>query len=218
MASADNVISAFSEQHVERLTRLSKAQLRYWDRTGFFPPEYAAGEARSPYGRVYSFRNVVALRTLSTLRNVHKVSLQHLRQVAEELSHMKDTLWTQTTLYVAKRRVHVVLGRGRPPIDPTTGQYALESIALKAVITDVKRESESLRGRDPSTVGNVTRSRFVSHNAWVVAGTRITTRAIKNFSESGYSVAAILEEYPDLSPADVEAALAHQEGPAKVAA
>jgi DNA-binding transcriptional MerR regulator len=212
------LIGAFSEHHVERLTKLTKAQLRYWDRTGFFQPEYAESERRSPYGKVYSFRNVVALRTLGTLRNVHNVSLQHLRQVAEKLSHMKDSLWTRTTLYVAKRRVHVVLGKGKPPIDPTTGQYAIESIALKAVIADVVRESEGLRSRDPSTIGKIVRNRFVSHNAWVVAGTRIPTRAIKNFSESGYDVAAIIEEYPDLTAADVMAALAHPEGPAKVAA
>jgi uncharacterized protein (DUF433 family)/DNA-binding transcriptional MerR regulator len=218
MGSADTIISAFSEHHVERLTGLSKGQLRYWDQTGFFAPEYGDGEPRTPYSRVYSFRNVVALRTLGTLRNAHKVSLQHLRQVAEKLSHMKDDLWTRTTLYVVRRRVHVRLTRDKPPVDPTTGQYAIEAIALKAVMADVARESERLRARDPATIGRVERNRFVSHNAWVIAGTRIPTRAIKNFHESGYDVAAILEEYPDLTAADVEAALAHKEGPAKVAA
>ena len=38
---SDNVIAAFSEEHVSRLTGLSKTQLRYWDQTGFFTPSYS---------------------------------------------------------------------------------------------------------------------------------------------------------------------------------
>lgn len=216
MASA--VTSAFSEDHVERLTGLGKGRLRYWDRTGFFAPEYAEADRRLPYSRIYSFRDVVALRTLETLRNDHKVSLQHLRQVAEKLSHLKDALWTRTTLYVVKRRVHFVQAKGSPPVDPTTGQYAIEAVALKAVMADVAKASSSLRGREPSHIGKIVRNRFVGHNAWVVSGTRIPTRAIKNYRDSGYSVDAIIAEYPDLTPADVAAALAHKEGPASIAA
>jgi DNA-binding transcriptional MerR regulator len=218
MLGADAVISAFSEEHVEQLTGLSKGRLRYWDRTGFFPPEYADENRRTPYSRMYSFRNVVALRTLELLRSDYKVSLQHLREVADTLSHLKDSLWTQTTLYVLKRRVYVRLGKAKAPIDPTTGQYAIESVAIKAVIADVTKASERLRSRSPSDIGKIVRNRFVAHNAWVVAGTRISTRAIKNFSESGYDVDAIISEYPDLTPADVAAALAHKEGQAPVAA
>jgi hypothetical protein len=35
-----DVIAAFSEDHVYRLTGLSKGRLRYWDKTGFFAPTY----------------------------------------------------------------------------------------------------------------------------------------------------------------------------------
>ena len=84
MAEITSVIAAFSEASVERLTGLTSAQLRYWDKTGFFAPTYADDDRRTPYSRIYSFKDVVGLRTLGLLRRQHNVSLQHLRQVAKE--------------------------------------------------------------------------------------------------------------------------------------
>ena len=80
---AGNLIRAFSEDHVERLTGISKGQLRYWDRTGFFVPAFAHGNRRAAFSRVYSFKDVAALRVLNVLRNQYAVPLQHLRKVAE---------------------------------------------------------------------------------------------------------------------------------------
>ena len=86
-----SIVAAFSEEQVERLTGLTKAQLRYWDKTGFFAPKFADENRRRAYSRLYSFKDVVALRTISILRNQHNVPLQHLRKVAEKLSHLKET-------------------------------------------------------------------------------------------------------------------------------
>jgi uncharacterized protein (DUF433 family) len=206
------VTAVFSESHVERLTSLTKAQLRYWDRLGFVVPSYADGNRRVPFSRIYSFRDVVALRTLALLRNEYQVSLQHLREVSRRLSHLKDALWTRTTLYVVKKHVHVVTKRGDRPIDPTTGQYAIEAVELRAVMNDVEHEVDVLRTRTPEDIGKITHNRFIARNSPIVSGTRISTRAIKNFHESGYSADQIISEYPDLTRADITAALAYSEG------
>jgi len=50
----------------------------------------------------------------------------------------------------------------------------------------------------------------VSHNRPVIAGTRIPTSAIKSFNDAGYTVDEIIEEYPDLTPEDVKAALDYE--------
>ena len=89
-----SVIAAFSEEHVERITGLTKGRLRYWARTGFFRPSYAENDLRLPFSRFYAFKDIVALRTLEMLRVQNNVPLQHLRRVAESLSHLKDDLWT----------------------------------------------------------------------------------------------------------------------------
>jgi len=67
--STGNVISAFSEEDVERLTGVSVRQLRYWDGTGFFKPSLADDNRRWTFSRVYTFRDVVCLKILNTIRN-----------------------------------------------------------------------------------------------------------------------------------------------------
>lgn len=211
MTIQGNVVLAFGEEHVERLTKLTRRQLRYWNRTGFFSPTYAEeDEKRKSYSRVYSFRDVVGLRTLGILRRDHNVSLQHLRQVAERLDHLKDDLWTKTTLYVLNKRVvfHEA-GSGRLR-EVVSGQY-VAGIPLNEVIADVSTEAEKLRQRAPDRVGKIERHRFVARNAPVIAGTRIKTAAIKRFHDAGYSHAEIMKEYPDLTEKDIEAALAHED-------
>jgi uncharacterized protein (DUF433 family) len=213
MIGPDNVVRAFSEDHVERLTGLTKAQLRYWDKTGFFSPTYADEPRRRPYSRVYSFRDVVGLKTLGILRNHYEVPLQHLRQVAAQLSHLADNLWTSTILYVLKKRViFEEEGTGRLR-DVVSGQY-VNGLALKAVMADVTREADELRQRSPQRIGQIVRHRNVARNAWVVAGTRIPVRAIKRFHEAGFTPAQIIQEYPDLTEADIKAALEHEDSAA----
>ena len=205
-----NLISAFTEEQVERLTGLTKGQLRYWARTGFFSP-HLVDERRRAYGRIYSFRDVVGLKTLGILRNEKKVPLQHLREVAKKLSHLKDDLWTKTVLYVLRRRVVIHEERTGRLQDPVTGQY-VNGLALQKVMSDVTKDAERLRRRPSDRVGKIERNRLVAHNAFVVAGTRVPTAAIKRFHDAGYSTAGIIREYPDLTESDIAAALAHEEG------
>jgi uncharacterized protein (DUF433 family) len=210
VSDLDNVIASFSAEQVERLTGLSKARLTSWDRTGFFAPSYADDDRRSPYSRIYSFRDVVGLRTLCRLRNEHYVSLQQLRQVADKLSHLANDLWSSQVLCVLdKKVVFDETGAGRLR-EVVSGQY-VNGLALEEVISDMRRAVEQLRCRRGDQIGVITRSRFVNHNAAVIAGTRIPVRAIRDFAEAGYTAKQIIDEYPDLTEQDVAAALSYQE-------
>jgi len=60
-------------------------------------------------------------------------------------------------------------------------------------------------------VAGVTRDSNVMHNSWVVEGTRVPTAAIRQFSEAGYTAEQIIREYPVLTPADIKAALLHEQ-------
>ncbi len=206
-----SIIAAFSEEQVERLTSLTQGQLRYWDKTGFFAPKFANENRRRAYSRLYSFKDVVALRTISILRKQYNVPLQHLRKVAEKLSHLKDDLWTKTKLFVLNRKVIFHEPGTDRPREVVSGQYVIESILLKTIILDTKKDVEKMHERDQSKIGRIERSRFVSRNAWVVGGTRIPTAAIKRFKDAGYTDAQIQKEYPDLTPRDIAAALLHEE-------
>jgi DNA-binding transcriptional MerR regulator/uncharacterized protein (DUF433 family) len=210
MSELQSIIAAFSEEQVERLTGLSKAQLRYWDRTGFFAPKFAEEDRRRAYSRLYSFKDIVALRTISVLRNQHDVPLQHLRKVAEKLSHLKDDLWIKTKLYVLGRKVIFHEPGTGLPREIVSGQYVI-GVLLRTIVSDTKKDIEKMHRRDPAKVGRIERSRFVNHNSWVIGGTRIPTAAIRRFKEAGYTNAQIMKEYPDLKRGDIAAALLHEE-------
>jgi uncharacterized protein (DUF433 family) len=207
MVEITNIISAFTADQVVRLTGLSMRQLAYWDKLGFFQPEYAADDRRSPYSRIYSFRDVVGLRTLSVLKNTYKCSLPHLREVAEKLSAYSKASWADLTLYVLKCKVQFdepETGRTRGVVD---GQYAL--LPISSVMEDVRREAERLRERAREQIGVIEKHRYVAHHAAVISGTRIRVSTILHFIEAGYSTADILKEYPSLKEADIEAAKRH---------
>jgi uncharacterized protein (DUF433 family) len=209
MLDIADVVAAFSEEQIERIVGLSKGRLRYWAKTDFFRPTFVGDNPRAPFSRFYSFRDMVALRTLEMLRVQNSVTLQHLRKVAERLAHLKSDLWTTTTLFVVHREVVFVNPESGSPESVLSGQYVL-CIPLKKVIEDTKENVINFTRRRDDTLGKITRTRGVVHNRPVVAGTRIPVASIVRFHQDGYSDEAIIAEYPDLTPADIQAALAYR--------
>ena len=203
------IISAFTEEQVERLTGISKRQLRYWDKTDFFTPAFVSENRRVAYSRIYSFTDVASLRVLNVLRNQYRVPLQHLREVAKELPQMSTDKWTKTELFVLNRRVVFAEPGTNKYREIVSRQYVI-GIALSVVLSDTERDIEDLNRRDESMIGKVTRSRNVCHNSWVIAGTRIPVVAIKQFAKKGYTVSQIRDEYPTLTEADIESAIRYE--------
>ncbi len=194
------------------MTGLTKGRLRYWASTDFFRPSFVEEDQRLAYSRFYSFKDVVALRTLEILRVQNSVPLQHLRKVAAKLSHLKDDLWTKTVLFVVNKEVHFENPENGKSEGVLSGQYLLGiPLPLKQVIEDTSADIININQRREETVGHIARKRSIARNAWVVAGTRIPIGAIKRLKEDGYSDAQIIMEYPVLTPEDISAALLHNE-------
>ena len=200
-------IVAFAADHVRRLTGLSLRQIRYWDDTGFFSPTLVDGHRKRAFGRIYSFRDVVGLRTIAILRKQYRIPLQELRRVGEWLRAHHDAPWSSLRFAIAGRKVvffHPVTGTATEPRGE--GQKVL-NIALEPIAHEMREAAERLRQRQSSQIGQIVRNRYVVHNAWTLAGTRISTQAIWNFHEAGYSIDAILAEYPRLTTQDVVSAI-----------
>lgn len=203
----DDVIhSAFSADTVSRLTGISKRQLAYWD-PDFFPPSLGRHDVGRGKSRVYSFRDLVALRVLNALRNDARVPLPHLREVREKLLHLGEDMWGKTTLYVVNQRVAFVNPETDAMEEVVSGQGLLQ-IPLAKVTGETRAAVKALFKRNPTTVGQVERKRNVVGNQPVIAGTRIPVSSIKAFAEAGYTPAQIRKEYPSLTDADIQAALA----------
>jgi uncharacterized protein (DUF433 family) len=211
-----NVIAAFSDEQVQRLTGVTKSQLRYWNNTDFFHPTFGGEEWDSSVGRVYSFKDIVSLRVLNALRNEQHVPLWHLREVGEKLSQDPDEKWTGVRLYAFNKRVVWLEPGNEKPQEVVSGQYVVAEMVMDDVVADMKRAVQKLRVRDQADVGRIDKVRNINHNAPVIAGTRIRVNAIRRFSEAGYTTEQILKEYPDLTQQDVLAALEY--GDARAAA
>lgn len=206
MTEAANIVRFFGADHVQRLTGLSAFQLREWDKAGFFAPQYAYENRRSAAARVYSFQDLVGLRTLAVLSKVHRIWLPELKKTAKNLSQWSRTPWSSLTLYVLNREVHFhnpVTGKIE---GANSGQQAI-AIPLEDVMADMRAEAERLSKRPSESIGNLDRRKFKMHNAWCVAGTRIPVSAIYSFTDAGYEPKQIIEQYPDLTVKDVKVAL-----------
>jgi uncharacterized protein (DUF433 family) len=212
-----SVIRAFSTSHVCRLTGLSLRQLTYWDDTAFFSPYYPSENSRSTFSRIYSFEDLVGLRVVAILRNEQKIPLQKLRKIAEQLSIYHSRPWSGLILYVLGKDVFFkepdtqqVRKTGHP-------QYQLTTIALDRVTTDMQSKADALRHRREDQIGHLERHRYVVHNAWVIAGTRIPTKTVWRYHQAGYEAASIIQDYPLLTPADIAKAISHERGLARKA-
>jgi uncharacterized protein (DUF433 family) len=201
---------AFTGRQVEQLTGLSERVLRYWEQTGVFRATYVDDRPRRPYRRIFSFRDVVSLRTLAMLRREYRVELDELRRVGQYLSRFHEAPWAELRFRVAGR--HVAFR------DPETGEWVsgkpLGQRFVAFDLEEVRRTAEADAGelgrRRPEEIGQIVRHRHVVQNSWVVAGTRVPTSAIWNFHEAGFGLDRILQAYPRLTEEDVCRALDHE--------
>src|SRR5262245_17208087 len=204
-------VIAFSAKQVCRLTGLTMSQLSYWDKTDFFSPEYADQYGVGAFHRVYSFRDLVGLYVIGLLRRKYRFSLQELRGIGEYLHRFHETPWSSLAVHVSGHEIiFKVPGEEANSFLSTRplGQGVLPfTIMFEAVAQHVERKVARLRIRRRSDHGKISKSRLIVRNAPAITGTRIMTSAVWNFHEAGYTDAAIIREYPNLTPTDIGAAL-----------
>jgi uncharacterized protein (DUF433 family) len=211
-------IVAFTSEHVCRLTGLSTRQVRYWDETGFFSPALVDGFRKRAFGRIYTFRDVVGLRVIAILRKTHKVPLQELRRVGAWLQTHHAQPWSKLRFAMAGRKVVFIDPDSGTVTEPRGEGQTVFDIAVEPIANEMREAADRLRQRKSEEVGQIVRNRYVVHNAWTIAGTRVPTAAIWNFHQAGYDSAAILEEYPRLTVEDVSAAIEFESGRQRKAA
>ncbi len=200
----------FSVDQVSRLTGLKKGRLAYWHNTDFYTAEHSDDPHR-PYGRVYSFLDLVALRTLAVLVNEHRVYLGELRKVAKLLSDRRGD-WAGCRFLVGGRKVFWI-PRGASEDDIRSahppGQREMH-LAMDEITRDVRNAVAAAKERTPDEIGEIVRHRNVAENAPILAGTRIPTKAVWLFHSEGYDADEIQRQYPRLTPRDIEAAIEYE--------
>jgi uncharacterized protein (DUF433 family) len=206
--TVDNVIALFTVDQAARLTGVTRRQLGSWVRTGFFVPS-VSNEGTGAYSSLYSFRDLLSLKVLNQLRNDTLVSMEHLREVKADLAHLGENMWVKSTLYLLGKKV-VIERDDETRHEAGTGQEVLR-IPLRVVVGGMRERIKEMNKRGGDEIGHIKRSRGIASNKPVIAGTRIPVSTIKEFAEAGYSVEAIIGEYPTLDKRDVEAAIAFED-------
>ena len=206
LMSSEAIIGAFSEEQVSRLTGLSRAQLSGWRRSGFVDPSYRSGaKPRAAYSFVYSFKDLLKLRVLNRLRNVHAVTVQELRKVALELENIGINDWSSKRLWVANRKVVFEEPESKKKREVSSKQFVAE-IALEVVTSSAREDIKRMNERDNSKVGQVEKRRQVASSMEVFAGTRIPVDVVMQYLKVGKSNGEILTDYPDLTVEDIKLA------------
>ncbi len=197
-------IAAFTTKDAERLTGLSPRRLQYWDETDFIRPSVAARGGRG-LPRLYGFRDLVQLRVAAQLRD--RLSLQALRRLKEALD--LDAPFAEVRFALLPDDEVVYLGpTGHYEAARAPGQIVLEfAVPIREIRSTLERDAAELRRRRGT--GTIEQRRGVVGNQPVFAGTRIRPEAVLVLLADGWDDRRILDEYPDLHPADLKAARAY---------
>lgn len=211
MAGPDRntLIAAFTEEQAERVTGVTRRQLRYWA-DGLFAPSIKVDSADLSSLRLYSFRDLVCLKVLNALRNDANVPLQEIRRTKDRLKDLGEHLWATTVLYVLGKKVVFDNPETGEKEEAASGQGVLQ-IPLKIVAGQMQDAVQAMRGRSSDAHGKIEQKRGTSQNQLVISGTRIPVRSIQAFAKAGYSVGDINKQYPTLTKEDIEAAMSFKE-------
>lgn len=206
--TSNAVIAAFTEEQVHRLTGISQRQLRYWAQDKFFIPSLISQDDHDlPPLRMYSFRDLVCLRVINALRNDAKIPLKYLRDVKESLRHLGDDMWAKTTLYILGKKVVFDNPETGEKEEALTGQGVLQ-IPLQIVTGNMEEAVRAMRQRNEASIGKIEKKR--GDNQPMIAGTRIPVKSIQSFSDAGYTIEAIKEQYPTITEDDIRAAISYK--------
>lgn len=192
---------AFTTREAQKLTALSTRRLQYWDETGFITPSVAARQGRgSP--RLYSFQDLVQLRVAAQLRD--QLSLQALRRLKAALD-IESTFAIVRFAVTASGEVIYIGPTGHHEAARAPGQILMTvDVPLREIRADLETRIHHIRRR--RGVGKIEQQRGVMSGQPRIAGTRISSAAVGRLLDAGWTVAQILEEFPELRPADVAAA------------
>jgi len=207
MKQPENVIQAFTVEQVVKLTGLSKSKIYQWDNIGFFHPHIAQKNRRVAYSRVYSFKDVVSLRTLKLLYKDHQIPLKELKKVSEKLNHLADDRWIKFKFYVFNKKIHFKEPETQKQRSVVDGQFINGCIELKSISEDIHAKVRKMHKRETAAVGKVEIIGSGRNAKSYISGTRIPVSAILSFHEAGYSMAQIIREYPDIKENDIKAAI-----------
>lgn len=192
-------IVMLTRARVARLGGVSERQLHYWEQTGLLATTVETSLTGARKIRLFDFADAMTAMVLSALRE--RVSLQHIRQIVDHLRRLNFSV-TEVKFAIAGNRVHFQLPDGTWGDFGDPGQIIIHEVLnlepLRAAVLGAGR-------RSADDTGKIVRRRGALGSKPILAGTRIPVKSVQNYLQHGVSDDEILQAYPSLTRADVEA-------------
>ncbi len=195
--------SGLLPEQTARLTGVSRNLLAGWHRSGLSTPRYVDESGLLGVKRLYSFRDIVALRTLLSLRDDYGVATDDLRKANEFLQQHYEEPWHTLKFYVLDHKLFFEEPSTQLLMSTTRPWQQVLNFPLEPIIRTVEDAVRKETERQPEQIGRITARGLID-------GTRIPARAIWSFHTDGRSLDVIRDAYPTLEPEDIEAAIAHE--------
>jgi uncharacterized protein (DUF433 family)/DNA-binding transcriptional MerR regulator len=204
MTVAAHDVLAVTDKRARQLAHISMKQLRYWEQTGLVVPSVRRQVSSGKTVRLYGFEDLLELLVAAELRRRPGISLQHIRRL---ITHLRQRDYgaplRELKFATHGNQIYVQYPDGSWSGDPDPDQLIFrQAVALDLVGARI----EAAGKRDPETPGKVVQRRGVQGGKPIFAGTRIPVGTVQRYLDAGYSTEEIIEEYPSLTPADIEAA------------
>lgn len=210
----DSTVARFTADQAATLVGLPRQTLSYWVRHDIIDPAYRDDSGWAGARYLFSFQDLVTLRTLRVLRE-RGISLKNIQWAATTLQQSFGRPWTTFRLYFYGKEIGF--------FDPRTNTNDLTSISrpgqkvvlqfveLEPLRLEVQAKVADFEQRKPEEIGAFTRSRTIMGGQTVIAGTRIPPSSVYEYYLAGDSVEQIREAYPTLEVRDIEAAIAFEQ-------
>lgn len=204
MAHAMEDVLAVPDKQAATLAQVSIKQLRHWERTGLVAPSIKRELSQRNTVRLYSFQDLIELLVVAELRHRPGISLQHIRRLVAHLRSRGFSAPLRELKFATHGQdIYVQYPEGAWSGDPHLDQLVYHQVIALDLLAG---RIEALSRRDPRTAGQVVRRRGVHGSSPIFAGTRIPVATVQHYLQEGFEAAEIIEEYPSLTPADIEAA------------
>jgi uncharacterized protein (DUF433 family) len=198
----DEQLLAVTRNTAARIARLSTRRVDYWAETGLVTP--SVDRRITPHRRVrlYGFIDLLALAVAAELVD-RGASLQHVRQIVRRLAERGvEHPLTELKYATVGKQIYFQLDDGT-----WEGGLHRDQIVFHQVLNlqPIRNRISRAVARGADQVGRVEKRRGAHGSKPVLAGTRIPVATVRRYLEAGRSTADVLEAYPDLTEADVDA-------------
>jgi uncharacterized protein (DUF433 family) len=191
------------------LAEVSVRRLLYWELTGLLRPSISRRLNLRNAVRLYTFTDLVALLVIAGIRR-RNFSLQQLRKVVE---HLKDRGYaeplSELRFATAGKEIYFQHPDGTWEGNREPDQIVVHSVINLDLIRHRIRQARQRHTRDE---GRIERHRGTVGYKPVFAGTRIPVDVVTRRIAHGFTAEQIINAYPDLTPADVDAARVYVAG------